>query len=109
MNINDFMHKALMAGIGIPEKINELVEDLVNKGELSESQGAKLVKECSEKVEQTGDDLSKTIADLINKANEKLNIPSKDDVEELNKKLKVLTARVKKLEQSVGEVQDQSN
>ncbi|MBC8414354.1 phasin family protein, partial [bacterium] len=88
---------------------NELVEELVNKGERSESQGAKLVKECSEKVEQTGDDLSKTIADLINKANEKLNIPSKDDVEELNKKLKVLTARVKKLEQSVGEVQDQSN
>jgi polyhydroxyalkanoate synthesis regulator phasin len=52
MTINEIVHKALMLGIGVPEKVKELVDELVEKGELSESQGAKIVKECSEKVSQ---------------------------------------------------------
>ena len=40
----------MLAGFGVQEKVKEFVDDLVKKGELSESQGAKLVKEWSEKV-----------------------------------------------------------
>lgn len=103
MTINEIVHKALMAGIGVPEKINELIDDLVKKGELSESQGAKIVKECSEKVTKSGEDLSKTVSDFIDKALEKMNIPSRDEVEKLEKKVAVLSARVKKLEGLSGE------
>lgn len=103
MTINEIVHKALMAGIGVPEKINELIDDLVKKGELSESQGAKIVKECSEKVTKSGEDLSKTVSDFIDKALEKMNIPSRDEVEKLEKKMAVLSARVKKLEGLSGE------
>lgn len=103
MTINDIVHKALMAGIGVPEKINELIDELVTKGELSESQGAKIVKECSEKVTKSGEDLSKTVSDFIDKALEKMNIPSRDEVEKLEKKVAVLSARVKKLEGLSGE------
>lgn len=103
MTINEIVHKALMAGIGVPEKINELIDELVTKGELSESQGAKIVKECSEKVTKSGEDLSKTVSDFIDKALEKMNIPSRDEVEKLEKKITVLTARVKKLEGLSGE------
>ena len=49
MTLNEIIHKALMAGLGVPEKMKEMVDDLVKKGELSESQGAKLVKEWSER------------------------------------------------------------
>lgn len=103
MTINEIVHKALMAGIGVPEKINELIDDLVAKGELSESQGAKIVKECSEKVTKSGEDFGKTVSDFIDKALEKMNIPSRDEVEKLEKKLIALSARVKKLEGLSGE------
>jgi polyhydroxyalkanoate synthesis regulator phasin len=98
MSINEIVHKALMVGIGVPEKLKELIDELVQKGELSESQGAKLVKECSEKVNKSGEDISRSISELVNKTLEKMNIPTRDEVEKLNKKITSLSARVKKLE-----------
>jgi len=100
MSVNEILHKALMAAIGIPEKINEVVEDLIKKGELSESQGARLVKECTEKVSRTGDELQKNLSELIDKTLETMNIPTRDEVDGLNKKVTALSARVKKLEKS---------
>jgi polyhydroxyalkanoate synthesis regulator phasin len=100
MTINEIVHKALMVGIGVPEKVKELVDELVKKGELSKSQGAKIVKECSEKVTKSGEEVSKSISDLINKSLEKMNIPTKDEVEKLQKKITALSTRVKKLEES---------
>jgi len=100
MTINEMIHKTLMAGLGIPEKINEVVDELVKKGELSESQGAKLVRECSEMVSKTGDEINKTVSDLIDKALEKMNIPTRDEVDRLHKKITTLSSKVKKLEQS---------
>ncbi len=100
MSINEMIHKTLMAGLGVPEKINEVVDELVKKGELSESQGANLVRECTEKVNRTGDEINKTVSDLIDRALEKMNIPTRDEVDKLNKKITTLSSKVKKLEQS---------
>ncbi len=100
MTINEMIHKTLMAGLGVPEKMNEVVDELVKKGELSESQGAKLVRECTEKVSRTGDEINKTVSDLIDRALEKMNIPTRDEVDKLNKKITTLSSKVKKLEQS---------
>ena len=100
MTINEILHKALMAGVGLPEKLKELVDDLVEKGELSKSEGARLVKECSEKVSKSGDELNKGMAELINKTLEKMNIPTRDEVDKLSKKVTALSARIKKLEKA---------
>ncbi|UCH81585.1 MAG: phasin family protein [Nitrospiraceae bacterium] len=100
MTINEMIHKTLMAGLGVPEKISEVVDDLVTKGELSESQGAKLLREFTEKVSRAGDDINKTISDLINKTLEKMNIPTREEVDRLNKKIMSLSSKVKKLEES---------
>jgi polyhydroxyalkanoate synthesis regulator phasin len=103
MTINEILHKALMAGLGVPEKMKEIIDELVKKGELSESQGAKLVKEWSDKAGKTGEDIGKNITDLINKTLEKMNIPTRDEVEKLERKVTALSARVKKLEGASGE------
>lgn len=100
MLLNEILHKALMAGIGLPEKLKELVDDLVEKGELSESEGARLVKECSDKVSKSGDELNKGMAELINKTLEKMNIPTSAEVDKLSKKITALSSRLKKLEDS---------
>jgi len=98
MSLNEIIHKAVLAGLGVPEKLKELIDELVKKGELSELQGAKLVKEWSDKASKTGEDISKSITDLADKTLEKMNIPTRDEVEKLEKKITALSARVKKLE-----------
>jgi polyhydroxyalkanoate synthesis regulator phasin len=94
------LQKALMAGLGMQEKVKEFIEELVKKGELSKTQGAKLIKEWSKKAGKTKEEFDKNITDLVKKALEKINIPTRSDIEELNKKVKSLSARVKKLEKS---------
>lgn len=100
MTLNEIIHKAVMAGLGVPEKMKEIVDELVKKGELSESQGSKLVKEWKGKLDKSSEDLGKSVSDVIKKTLEKMNIPTRDEVEKLEKKITALSARVKKLETS---------
>ena len=98
MTIFDVVRNALFAGFGVQEKIREFIDELVKKGELSESQGAKLVKEWSEKADKSSEQVSKGLTELIAKAMDRMNLPSKDDIESLEKEIRTLSARVKKLE-----------
>lgn len=98
MTVFDAVRKALLAGFGVQEKVKEFIDELVKKGELSESQGAKVVKEWTEKAGKSSEQLSKSLSDLVSKTLGKMNLPSKDDIEKLNKKIQSLSARVKRLE-----------
>ncbi len=98
MTVFDIVRNAILAGFGVQEKVKEFIDELVKKGELSESQGAKLVKEWTEKADKSTSELSKIISDIVTKTLEKMNIPTKDDIEALNKKIQGLSTRVKKLE-----------
>lgn len=98
MTVFDVVRNAIMAGFGVQEKVKEFIDELVKKGELSESQGAKLVKEWTEKADKSTSELSKSMSELVSKTLEKMNIPTKDDMEKLNKKIQNLSSRVKKLE-----------
>ncbi|TAL24652.1 MAG: hypothetical protein EPN94_06795 [Nitrospirae bacterium] len=98
MAIFDTVRNALLAGLGMQQKVKEFIDELVKKGELSESQGSKLVKEWSEKAEKGTDQFTKSISEALTKALNKMNLPTKDDVEKLNKKIQALSGRVKKIE-----------
>lgn len=98
MTFFDVVRNALLAGLGVQEKVNEFVNELVKKGELSESQGAKLLREWTEKADKGTEQFSKNLSDMISKTMEKMTLPSKDDIERLNRKIQALSVRVKKLE-----------
>jgi polyhydroxyalkanoate synthesis regulator phasin len=78
--------------------IGEQLRSVTQAEELLRKETAKLVKEWSDKASKTGEDISKTITDLADKTLEKMNIPTRDEVEKLEKKITALSARVKKLE-----------
>ena len=103
MALFDIIRNALLAGYGVQERVKEFVDELVKKGELSESQGAKLVKEWAEKAEKNTEDISNSLNDLLKKAVDKMKIPSKEDIDSLNEKVSALSARVQKLEGSKEE------
>jgi len=98
MALFDIIKNALLAGYGVQEKVKEFIDELVKKGELSESQGVKLVKEWSEKAEKNTEDISSSLNDLLKKAVERMKIPSQEDIDNLKEKITDLSARVKKLE-----------
>ncbi|MEJ2696827.1 MAG: phasin family protein [Candidatus Sulfobium sp.] len=106
MALFDVVRNALLAGFGVQEKVREFVDDLVKKGELSESQGAKLVREWSEKFEKNTEDLSKSLNEMVVKTLEKMNLSTKDDIGKLNEKIDTLSARVSKMEGTKGEGQE---
>ena len=96
--IAELVRKTLLAGIGIEEKFGEMVDAFVKKGELSQSQGAKLVREWTDIAEKSTSELNKSAGDLVEKALGKLNLPTRDDVQALNRKVQSLALRVKRLE-----------
>ena len=99
MSLFDTIRNAMLAGFGVQEKVREFVDELVKKGELSESQGAKLVKEWSDKFEKNTTDISKSVNEVVTRALEKMNLPTKDDLQKLNEKIDSLAARVAKVEE----------
>jgi polyhydroxyalkanoate synthesis regulator phasin len=98
MSVFDVFRNAMLAGLGMQEKVKEFVDELVKKGELNESQGAKLVKEWSEKAEKNTDDLSKSLNDAVTGALDKINLSTKEDIDKLNGKIDALAARIAKIE-----------
>lgn len=102
MAILELIRNAMLLGFGVQEKIKEFVDDAVKKGEMSESQGAKLVKEWTEKAEKNTEDISNSLNDLLKKTIDKMKLPSKSDLDKMNEDLSALAERIKKLEENKG-------
>lgn len=98
MSVFDIIRSAMLAGLGIQEKVKEFVDELVKKGELSESQGAKIVKEWSEKAEKNTEDISRNLNEVITKAMDKIRLSTKEDLDSLSAKVAELAARLEKVE-----------
>ncbi len=98
MNLFDIVRKALFAGLGAQEKVKELVDELVKKGELNKSQGAKIIKAWTERANKKREDISKSLSEMICRTIEKMNLPTKDDIEKLNKKLETLSKKLEGME-----------
>jgi polyhydroxyalkanoate synthesis regulator phasin len=98
MAILDMMRSALLAGFGMQQMVKDFIEDLVKKGDLSESKGAKLVKEWTEKTDKTFGKFSNDISETFKKTMEIMNLPTREDIERLEGIIQALSARIEKLE-----------
>ena len=110
----DAVHKVLLAGIGAAALAQEEIEDFVNRlverGEIAEADGKKMVKDVLEKRKQMvkmpsmpkmppkkfTSDLEKRIEDVM----AKMNIPTKDEIEALSAKITALTKKVDELKKT---------
>jgi poly(hydroxyalkanoate) granule-associated protein len=103
MTLSEIIKKAMLAGLGAQEKAKEFIDELVKAGELSKNEAASLVKEWVSKAEESTRNLDTKVKDAIANAFEKLNIPSRDAIEKLEKKVQNLSAKIDKLEGGKGE------
>lgn len=103
MLIAEIIKKAMLVGLGAQEKAKEFVEELVKAGELSKSEASSLVKEWTSKAEESTKEFDKRVKETVSNVLEKLNIPTREDMEKLEKKVQALNGRLKKLEGGAAE------
>jgi polyhydroxyalkanoate synthesis regulator phasin len=92
------VRKVVLASIGAVGLAQDEVEDLVNRlvrrGEIAEKDARKLMREMGEKRSQRAE---KTVDKQMEKLLDRMNIPSKGDIDALSEKIGMLTAKVEEL------------
>jgi len=94
----ELLRKAAILGLGAidlsEKKIKELVNDLVKRGEIKKSEGAKLLDEILKKAEKSRTEIEKKIQEGIRTALQKKDLDAK--VKSLEKKIEQLKKKVEK-------------
>jgi polyhydroxyalkanoate synthesis regulator phasin len=90
--------RLLLAAIGAmaiaQDEAEDFVNHLVERGEIAEKDGKRLVSEIIEKRKINKHDFEAASSKHIHETLERLNIPTKNDIDELSEKVAVLTRKV---------------
>lgn len=100
----DAARKVLLAGIGAvalaQDEIEDFVDRLVERGEIAEKDGRKLLREVMDRrkkeTEKAGDEVSKRVEEIL----DRMNVPTKADIEALGEKIAALTKKVDELKKA---------
>jgi len=100
--------KVLLAGIGAvalaQDEIEEFVGKLVERGEIAEKDGRRLINDIAERRKSRtervrtdiGSEVDKRMESLLNR----MNIPSKSDIEGLNRRITALSRKIDQLKKA---------
>lgn len=97
-DLNEMFQRVMLLGIGAAaltrEKVEELVNDLVEKGKLTADEGRELLEETTGRAKREGLNLKEMAADSYQDALRVMNVATRESVEELERRLEVLEAKV---------------
>lgn len=96
----EVIKKTLEAGLGAvamtQEKIQELTDELVVQGNLSEKEGGDLFKELKKSAEDTQNKVRSIVEDQVHKAIKEMGIATKEDIKALEGKIEALEVKLNK-------------
>ena len=96
----ELIKKSIFAGIGAlvvtEEKIQEMVADFVQKGELTQKEGESLVDELQAVIQENKAKFTAMIDERVKCILDELNLPSKDDLVEMEKNRKKEFSKIEK-------------
>jgi polyhydroxyalkanoate synthesis regulator phasin len=105
MESQSVLKKTMLASLGIysltKEKAQDVMNDLVKRGELSKDEGAKFVKALMDKADEEVAHLKQLVDKQVNQAVSKI-MPTQQELKKLNEKLDKLTKEVEKLTKSAA-------
>lgn len=95
----DLLKRGILTGIGIAsltkDKIEELAEKIIEESKLSEEEGRKLVDNLLKQSKEARKNLEEEVKKTVGDALEKLDVPSRKDLEDLK-------IRIERLENQMG-------
>ncbi len=97
-NATDVLEKMFLLGVGFfsmtKDKVESTVNDLVERGRLSQSEGKTLISDLSERGMEQRDSFTGFVRDEIAKAMDRTNIARKSDVDRLEGEIAALHAEL---------------
>jgi polyhydroxyalkanoate synthesis regulator phasin len=97
-SILESLRRVLLASVGVValtiEEIGELVDKLVERGEIAEQEGKKLVIEIKEKRKKKTDEAEDMASSRMREMMDKMDIPTKSDINDLSAKIATLSKKV---------------
>jgi poly(hydroxyalkanoate) granule-associated protein len=97
----EMSRKVLLAGMGAvalaQDEIEEFVDKLVERGEIADKDGRKLVRDLMERHKKETKKAEKELDGRIEELLHRMNIPTKADIETLNAKVEALAKKVDEL------------
>jgi polyhydroxyalkanoate synthesis regulator phasin len=104
--IKNFFYLGAGAAFMTKEKMDELKNEFIEKGKMTQDEGKKFVDEWIKKSEEARADIEKRIQESVNERLEKMNIATRDDIHNLQSQIDVLRLMV---EQTQAPGLDQSS
>ena len=102
--MQEFLRKAWLFGAGVfdftREKVESIVQEMVQRGEISQADGPEAVKQLLEKAQEAQGVLVDKVKELVNKALAETKLARAADLEALEKRLAALEAEVRQLKGS---------
>lgn len=93
--------RVLLAAIGAAalaqDEIEDFVKKLVDRGEIAEKDGRRLVKEVLERRGKTAHEVEDRANEMLQEALKRMHIPSKKDMDELSEKIAALSQKIDEL------------
>ncbi|UCD40707.1 MAG: phasin family protein [Chloroflexota bacterium] len=106
-SILDSLRRVLLASVGVValtiEEIGHLVDKLVERGEIAEQEGKKLIAEIKEKRKTKTDEAEEVASTRVREALDRMDIPTKADIDDLSKKINALSKKVDDLKKAQSE------
>lgn len=93
----DLLKKTMLTGLGLAvmtkERLDELRDELIKKGQMSEQEGKEFVDELMRKSEQAEKEFQERVERTVQSVVERLNLATHDDIAALDAKLTALLQR----------------
>ncbi|MCP4580476.1 MAG: hypothetical protein GY839_02580 [candidate division Zixibacteria bacterium] len=98
-DVMDAMKKLMLAAVGAAnlskEKIEEIFDELVKKGEMTSGEKTEAMKKMADKLETSAGKIKDSIETKVTEVKDKINLGKR--VDELNKKIEDLTAKLEEI------------
>ena len=88
------------AAFATKDKIEEIKNDLVEKGKMTQDEGKQFVDDLLKKSENARDDMEKKVREVVTEQMDKMNIATKDDLADLQKQVQELRKMLAKSQKS---------
>ncbi len=104
----EMTRKILYASIGAvaltQEEVEKFVNKLIERGEIAEKDGRKLIKDMMRKRRRRGEGVESDARSQVDRRMtdilDRMNIPTKSDIDSLNEKITILTEKIDELKES---------
>jgi polyhydroxyalkanoate synthesis regulator phasin len=96
--------KVMLASIGAvalaQDELEDFIDKLIERGEIAEKDGNKLMREMREKRKKRAQEMEQEMSRKVRETMERMNIPSRADLEKLTSSIAALSGKIDELTKS---------